>query len=728
MTIATDLPEGPLQETVDVEDGTSGSKGSSKSMFRMSRAILRGRKDDPTWVRSALIGLLVSTAIAYLWALGDSGWANPFYSAAVEAGTKSWKAFFFGSSDASNFITVDKPPASLWVMELSARMFGLSSWSILVPQALEGVATVGLVYATVRRWSSPGAALIAGAVMASTPVAVLMFRYNNPDALLVLLLTLAGYATIRALERASTRSLVTAAAAIGTGFTTKMLQAFLIVPVVGLVYLIAAPAPLARRIKQLLLAAVALVVSSGWWVAAVQLTPAADRPYIGGSQNNSLLNLIFGYNGFGRLSGNESGSIGGVGPTGSRWGPTGLIRLFRTDMGGQISWMIPAALIFLGAGLWWARKAPRTDRTRASLMLWGGWLSVTGLVFSYAQGIIHPYYNVALAPAVAALVGIGAAGLWRVRDRMSARVVLAGTLAVTAVWSYVLLARSSSWLPWLRITVLVAGLVLASLLVLSTRFGRRAALAIGGAGVVTAMAGSVAYALDTVATPHAGAIPSAGPAVAGGFVPGFGRGFGRGSGGEPGVGAGPFVGGGQPRFGAGGRPRGSLNGSPGFPGARGLTRPNHANPGAFPGGIPPVGGFAGFPGGFGGSGAARGGRGGAGFLGAGTPGKALVKLLQADAARYTWVAATVNANSAAGFQLSSGDPVMAVGGFNGTDPAPTLSQFERYVKDGRIHYFISGGVAFGAGRTGTASGEITQWVESHYSARTVDGVAVYDLG
>ena len=172
----------------------------------------RGRPEDPPWVRPALLALLVGTAVLYLWALGASGWANSFYSAAVQAGTKSWKAFFFGSSDASNFITVDKPPASLWVMELSARIFGLNSWSILVPQALEGVASVAFLYAAVRRSFRPGAALLAGLVLATTPVAALMFRYNNPDALLVLLLTVAAYATVRALERASTWWLVLAMA------------------------------------------------------------------------------------------------------------------------------------------------------------------------------------------------------------------------------------------------------------------------------------------------------------------------------------------------------------------------------------------------------------------------------------------------------------------------------------------------------------------------------------
>ncbi len=690
--------------------------------------IVRGRPDDPAWVRPSLILLLVATAVAYLWALGDSGWANSFYSAAVQAGTKSWKAFFFGSSDSSNFITVDKPPAALWVMEISARIFGLSSWSILVPEALEGVATVALLYATVRRWFRPSAALLAGAVAASTPVAVLMFRYNNPDALLVLLLTLAAYATVRALEKAGTMWLVLAMAAVGLGFTTKMLQAFLVVPAIGVVYLWAAPTSVGRRIRQLGVAAVALVVSAGWWVAAVQLTPAADRPYIGGSQNNSLLNLIFGYNGLGRLSGNETGSVGGGAVSGSRWGPTGLIRLFQVDMGGQISWLIPAALIFLVALLVFTRRAPRTDRTRAAMLLWGGWLLVTGLTFSYAQGIIHPYYNVALAPAVGALVGIGTVTLWHHRRRRSGRVVLAVALAATVVWSFVLLSRSPSWFPWLRPVVLAVGLVVAVVMAVAPPLRARLAVVLGVAGLGAALAGPAAYALDTVATPHAGAIPSAGPAVTsttggpGGFAGGlsFGRGVHAFSPGGQSFGApgspGRFPGAGRGGFGPGGPGRGGFG-----PGAGGLPR-------AFGGGQRP--------------GGAAGVGGGSGFLNASTPGKGLVTLLEHKAGSYRWVAATVNSNSAAGYQLATDDPVMAIGGFNGTDPAPTLAQFETYVRDGDIHYFISsgfGGGGFGGGAVGgatfgigggsapTAASQITAWVESSYTATTVDGVTIYNL-
>jgi len=680
----------------------------------IGRRIIRGRPDDPAWVRPSLIALLVGTAVAYLWALGDSGWANSFYAAAVQAGTKSWKAFFFGSSDASNFITVDKPPASLWVMEISARLFGLNSWSILVPQALEGVATVALLYATVRRWFRPSAALLAGAVAASTPVAVLMFRYNNPDALLVLLLTLAAYATVRALEKASTPWLVLAFSAVGLGFTTKMLQAFLVVPAIGAVYLFTAPTTLGRRIRQLLLGAVALVVSAGWWVAAVQLTPAADRPYIGGSQDNSLLNLIFGYNGLGRLSGNESGSVGGGAVAGSRWGPTGLIRLFRTDMGGQISWLIPAALIFLVAVVALTWRAPRTNRTRAAVLLWGGYLLVTGLVFSYAQGIIHPYYNVALAPAIGALVGIGTVTLWHHRRRWLGRAVLAVALASTVVWSYFLLARSPDWFPWLRPVVLVVGLVVAVVIAAAPRLRAKLAVILGLAGLGAALAGPAAYALDTVATPHSGAIPSAGPAVGGGL--GGPGGFAGG----PGLGGftrgGRFTTPGVTRgFPGGGVPGGSFNGFPGGGGG------GFATGGGFPG--------AGrFGGGFGAGRASTFG-GGSGFLNASTPGKAVVTLLEKNAGRYKWVAATVNSNSAAGYQLATDDPVMAIGGFNGTDPDPTLTQFETDIKEGEVHYFIAGGGAggFGAGGGTTDAGQITSWVESHYTATTVDGVTLYDL-
>ena len=498
----------------------------------------------PRWIRPAVAVLLIGTAILYLWDLSASGWANAFYSAAVQAGTKSWKAFFFGSSDASNFITVDKPPASLWVMEISARVFGVNSWSILVPQALEGVAAVGLLYLTVRRWAGPVAGLIAGAVFALTPVAVLMFRFNNPDSLLVLLLVGAAYATTRAVEAASTKWLLLVGALVGFGFLTKMLQALLVVPAFALVYLIAAPTSLRRRVVQLLAAGAALVVAAGWWVAIVSLVPASDRPYIGGSQNNSVLGLAFGYNGLGRLSGNETGSVGGGGAGGaggagggSMWGATGWTRLFSSDIGGQTAWLLPAALVLLVVGLWVTRRSPRTDTLRAGYLLWGGWLLVTAAVFSFMAGIFHPYYTVALAPAIGALVGIGTVTLFRLRQRLLAALTLAVALGLTAITAYVLLGRSSSWHPWLATAVMAAGLTVAAAMLGIGFVRRRIAVFVAAVALIVGLAGPAAYAVDTATTAHTGSIPSAGPAVAGGFGgPGGGPG-GRGGfgGGAPGV-------------------------------------------------------------------------------------------------------------------------------------------------------------------------------------------------
>ncbi len=512
---------------------------------------VRGRESDPAWVRPALLALLGLTAVLYLWDLGASGWGNSFYSAAVQAGTKSWKAFFFGSSDSSNFITVDKPPAALWIMEISARIFGVNSWSILAPQALEGVATVGLVYLTVRRWFTAQAALLAGAVLALTPVAALMFRFNNPDALLALLLTGSMYALTRALEKAQTKWMVLAGALVGFGFITKMMQAFLILPVLVIVYLLAAPTGFWRRTRQSVYLGLGTLVGGGWWVAAVALTPKADRPYIGGSTNDSILNLIFGYNGFGRLTGNETGSVGGGTTSGSMWGPTGLTRLFNGEFGNMMSWLLPGALVMGAVLLIVTIRAKRTDRERAALLLWGGTLVAIGLTISLGQGIIHPYYTVALAPPLAGLIGIGTMGLWQRRSTWVGRIGLAAGLAATTAWGFVLLRQTSDWFPPLRYAVLIAGSlgVLAILLLpLFKKVPRLAIAVIATLGFGAALAAPLFSTVATAATPHSGSIPSVTPTSSSGFGGpggggrpggGFGGGFGR-AGGAGGAGAGGF--------------------------------------------------------------------------------------------------------------------------------------------------------------------------------------------
>jgi 4-amino-4-deoxy-L-arabinose transferase-like glycosyltransferase len=590
-------------------------------------------------------------------------------------------------------------------MELSVRAFGLSSWSILVPEALMGVATVGVLYLAVRRVTGPGAALLAGAATALTPVAVLMFKFDNPDALLTLLMTLGAYATIRAVEKASLRWLVGVGVLVGFAFLTKTLQAMLVVPGFALAYLVAAPTTFGKRVGHLLTAGAAMAVAGGWWVAIVELVPASARPYIGGSQTNSVWELIWGYNGLGRLTGNETGSVGGggVGNGGGRWGATGLTRMFSAEVGGQVAWLLPAALILLAAGLVAVGRAPRTDVRRAALLTWGGWLLVTGLTFSLMAGIFHAYYTVALAPAIGALVGIGGGLLWRRRSQVGARLVLAAVLAVTAVWSFVLLGRSAAFLPELRWLVLLAGLLAAAGLLVLDRIGRALVAAVVAVGVLAGLGGPAAYAVQTAATPHTGAIPSAGPAVAGGT--GFG-----GPGGAPGAGAGRIAGG------PGGAPGGGF-GPP--PGAAGGTATGGTATGGF-------GGFHG-PGGFRGPGGARGGMGG--LLGATRVGPQVVATLEKNASSYTWAAAAVGANNAAGYQLATQLPVMPIGGFNGSDPSPTLAQFEQYVAGGKVHWFIGGGGAGGmrSDSGSNAAAEIEAWVQSHFTAQTVGGVTLYDL-
>lgn len=686
---ATDSSDGPPSGTAATQRTASAG---------LLHRLWRGRPGDPAWVRAALLALLATTALLYLWDLGSSGWANSYYAAAVQAGTQSWTSLLFGSLDAGNAITVDKTPASLWVMALSGRAFGFSSWSMLAPQALEGVAAVAILYAGVRRVSGPAAGLVAGAGLALTPVATLMFRFNNPDALLTLLLVGAAYCTVRALEvaerRSGTRWLMLAGACVGFGFLTKMLQAFLVLPALAITFALFAAGPVGRRIGQLLAAAATVVISAGWWIALVQLWPASARPYIGGSTNNSVLELALGYNGLSRILGNTGGGPGGApgggagsGPGGANvgfGGSAGWLRMFGDSFGTEVSWLLPAALIGLLAALWTARRAPRADLVRAGLVLWGLWLVVTATVFSFMSGTVHPYYAIALAPSVAALVAIAGRELWHARggagrggdrsgaDRWVARGALGAMVAAAGVWSIALLARTPDWHPELRYA-LVPLTMLATVAVLvagSTRLHTRMAALAVVLALVTGLGGGAAYSVATASMPHSGSLPTSGPSAS--------------ATGGPGAGATSQV----PD-----RSAGQL-------------------PGQLPGQMP--------------------GR----DQGAPSAGGALVALLQQSTTR--WAAATVGAQSAAGLELASGASVIGIGGFTNSDPAPTLAQFQQYVAAGEVHYFVVAGGAGGAGggagggpgggpgESGTGSA-IQSWVEANFTATTVGGSTVYDL-
>ncbi|WP_179889808.1 MULTISPECIES: ArnT family glycosyltransferase [unclassified Streptomyces] len=694
----------------------------------------------PRRARPALYGLLLAVGLAYFWNLSASGYANSFYSAAVQAGSQSWKALFFGSLDSANAITVDKPPAALWPMALSVRLFGLNSWAILAPQVLMALATAAVLNTAVRRRFGPVAGLIAVGVFALTPVAALMFRFNNPDALLALLMTVTVWCVLRALEQGRTTWLLWAGAAVGFAFLTKTLQAFLILPPLAVLYAVCAPVPVRKRLGQLALSALTMIVAGGWWVAIVELMPASSRPYVGGSQNNSFLELTFGYNGLGRINGEETGSVGGGGRGGGGgggWGDTGIGRMFNSEIGGQIAWLLPAALILLAAGLWLTRKAARTDSARAAFVAWGGALIMTAAVFSFMAGIFHQYYTVALAPYVAALVAMGVTVLWEERGAWWPRAVLAGTVVVTVVWAYVLLGRTPDYLPWLRWAVLAAGLVGAlGLLVMGRSGGRGLAAAVVGLSCAASLAGPAAYTVSTLNSGHQGSIVTAGPSAGFGTV-GPGGGGGRGGPGGPGGGDGGQRGGMQ-------QPPGQGRGQ-GTPPGQGQGNQQGNQQGNAPGGMPTApGGTA--PGGTGtgfGEGMRGGGGGGMGGLLNGASVDAEAKaLLEKGADDYTWVAAAVGAQNAASYQLATGEPVMAIGGFNGSDPSPTLAQFQKYVAEGKIHYFVSGGGTVGGtvggmgggmeggggvgGNSGTSS-QISSWVTENFTEVTVGSATFYDL-
>lgn len=611
---------------------------------------------EPRWARTGLLALLTGTAVLYLWGLGSSGWANSYYAAAAQAGTQNWKAWLFGSLDAGNAITVDKPPAAMWLMSLSGRLFGFSEFTMLLPQALMGVAAVAVLYSTVKRTSGPGAALVAGTVLALTPVATLMFRYNNPDALLVLLLVVAAYTTVRAVENGSYRWMALTGAVVGFAFLTKMLQAFLPVPGFALAFLVAAPISPWRRVGGLLVAGAALVVSAGWYVALVSLWPAGSRPYIAGSTDDSLLQLALGYNGLERIvgGGGPGGGGGDFGPGGGEGTPPGgnlffggdpgIGRMFGPSFGTESSWLLPVALIGMVVLTWLTWRSARTDLRRAGLLVWGGWLVVTAGVFSFMDGTVHPYYVVALAPAIGALVGMTVSELWQRRAVLWSRLVLAALLAGTGVWALVLLGRTPEWLPALRWVLLLGSAVVAVGLAVGAQRGGRVTVVLAALACVLGVGAAAAYSVETVAQNHGGPIATSGPAKAEGF--GFG-----GPGGGPGAGrSGPF----------------------------------------------------------------------------GQSDNAQLQAL-VDDADTRWAAAAIGSMQVSDLELKTGQSLMAIGGFTGGDPSPTLAEFQQYVSDGQVRYFIASDRGGPPGRRGGSAGEITSWVEQTFAKTDVGGTTVYDL-
>jgi 4-amino-4-deoxy-L-arabinose transferase-like glycosyltransferase len=527
---------------------------------------------------------------------------------------------------------------------------------MLIPEALMAVATVALLYGAVRRISGPNAALFAGAAFALTPVAALMFRFNNPDAVMVLLMMAAVYCAVRALEHAGGRWLALAGVAIGFAFLAKMLEGIMVIPAIGLVYLVAAPTSVRRRLLHLVGALAAFLLSAGWFVVLTLLWPASSRPYIAGSTDNNFMNLVLGYNGFARVLGKTDkdfqanpivgsaagtefevnhGHHGGFGGMGSS---PGLTRMFTGEFGLEISWLLPAALLALVLVLIARGRTPRTDLVRAGAIVFGTWMLVDGLVLSYMKSMVHPYYCLSFVPAVCGTLAIGVHQTWSRRRTWFGRGGLAAMMLGTGGWSWWLLGRNAEWLPTLRWVILAVTVVAtAALLFALTSEARHrlavAALMVGLIGGV--LGGASAYTIATLGQPHEGGGPTVGPAAADGH-----RGGGWGQDADS-------------------------------PQLESMLRDTHTD----------------------------------------------------------WSAAIDRSSAAAGLELSTDTAVMAIGGFGGSDPAPTLGQFQQDVAEHRITYYVAPAQEHRPGGFGgrNVHTDITKWVAANFTAITVGSDTVYDL-
>ncbi|WP_405727189.1 glycosyltransferase family 39 protein [Streptomyces sp. NBC_01537] len=644
---------------------------------RGSRLFL-GKPEDPRWARPALWAILLLATALYAWNLTTIS-GNSFYNAAVYSGTKSWKAFFFGSLDAGNWSTVDKPPFALWMMGLSARIFGYGTWQLMLPQIAAGLGTVGLTYRLVRRDFGHVAATIAGLVVTLTPITVAITRDTNPDPILVCLMMLGAASLMKAVRTGRIMPLVWSGIWIGCAFNTKMMQAYVVLPAFFLVYLWAAKGSIGRRIRNLAVGTVALIVSSAWWMVIVDLIPASSRPYIGGSTDGTVWDLVIGYNGFGRIFG-ASSSVGSQGNSASFGGTAGIGRLFNSIMGGQISWLIPFAIVAVLGGLILIGRAPRTDAKRASLLLWGGWGAIHYLTFALAEGTFHPYYVTAMAPAIAALCGAGGVMLYkafREGDAAKWAWVLPVAIAASGIWSVVLLQRVSGSGTAYTVAEIVAGAgsVLAILGLLAGRFlGKNRLVGIAAlAAVVALLAGPTAYSLSAATSATNGTNPTAGPSTGGG------------------------MGGGGGGMGGGSAPSGT--------GAKSGSMPS----GTKPTGNPPSGGMGGSSSSSSSSSTSsstqqQAGGGGGGMGGSVSSDMITYLLKHQDGA--TWLVAVSNDQTASSIILASGQPAMSMGGWSGNDNSMTLAKLKALVKAGKLHYIM---VSSTGGQS--SNSEITAWVK-----------------
>lgn len=639
------------------------------------------------WERISIGGIALFSLVIELYQITSLGYSNSYYAAAVKSMMQSWHNFFFVAYDPGGFVTIDKPPLGFWIQTIFAKIFGFNSFSLIAPQALATVLSVLVLWWLVRRVFGAVPAALAALALAVTPIVVVTGRSNDVDSMLALIVLLAAWAVTIAAERGQLRWLLVGAALVGLGFNTKMLEAYLVVPALAVLYLLAAPLTWRQRFGHLALAGGVLLAVSLAWVLAVDLTPATQRPFVGSSGTNSELNLALGYNGLQRLTGLLFGRKGGLAPAGGENagfmagenGTPGLWRLLDTQLGPQVSWLLGLAVVGLLATIWqmrvrralpnansevpawlgrvWADfRASRLTPRQGAFVLWGMWALTMGIFFSIA-GFFHAYYLVMLAPALAALAGVGAVGLWRdYRTAGWRRWLLPIALGAAAVAQVAMLINFRSWNGWLAPTMLALDLIAAGVLALlhnervqraldaaRARLPRdlgqwlapgmrpRVQLAFASVGLAALLLSPMTWSLTSLDAAHTGMLPSAGPRAGNDFTA-----------------------------------------------SAGMAR----NPGRRAGGRGDFGGSSnrGTPGGFGDT---------------NTADAKLVNFLLAHQGTDRFLVATLNSMSATPFILSTGLPVMALGGFLGADQILTQQELAGLIKKGEVRYFLLQG-GFGA--------------------------------
>lgn len=586
-----------------------------------------------------------------MWGLDRNGWANSYYSAAAMAGSEDWTAFFYGSSDPGNAITVDKPPMALWVMSLSVRIFGLNSWSILIPQALMGILSVYLLYRMVKKRSDPLTGLLAGLFFAVTPVATVMFRYNNPDALLTLLLVCAAAATLESIDRRRPIWLIAAGACVGAGFLTKQLQVALILPSIALAYVFFARFPVYVRLLHLGAGLVAAIVASGWWFMIAQTADPARRPFIGGSRSNSIWELTLGYNGLDRLTGEDASRTMSTATASldTKLDP-GITRFLQPQFSGQFGWFLPLAIAGLGITILFLIRRHGRPEQRSFLVLCSTWFLCSATVLAMMSGTVHPYYAISTVPSLSCLAAFAATYLMRRSTNGLVRLVSGLVLALCLILATVTVSRSVLDFPWLPPVSLVAASLAVAIALLPPvkKQLQTAAVLLIGASILL---GSTIWSVNTVLSPHVGAGVVAGPSILG-------------------------------------------------------IRTDHPDRSELPSGTPMA---------------------ITAVMFGDVPSPKVLERIKASPVSVRWAAAIVGSETAANYQLDSSKAVLAVGGFDGTDPFPTLGQFQTMVRGGNVGSFVIQNLPPLTGEGKGESARIVQWVESNFQPEIIDGVSFYRL-